>query len=256
MRLGAALPTVSADGSPIDGNGFADGARTLEDLGYESIWVFDAIGRGFMLPDPLMARTVAATVTDEVELGTGVLQLSLRNTVETAHRALTLHHLAEGRFLFGVGPGSTRTDFETLGGDFDDRFGRFERELPILRQLLSTGRSGAADLAPWPTTAGGPPLFLAGWRGRWVERAATESDGWIASGRYADDETLADGIDRFRAAGGRRAIVTTLGVGPELGPMIERLHHLAELGFDDAVVVDPTPAPERLRQLREAITRG
>src|SRR6185295_14798067 len=111
------------------------------------------------------------------------LQLPLRGTIDLAHRALTLHHIAEGRFLFGVGPGSTRADFDACGVPFEERFGRFEQELPRLRALLSTGRSihGDIDLTPWPDAIGGPPVFLAGWRGSWVERAAREADGWIAS---------------------------------------------------------------------------
>ena len=257
MRLGAALTGVPIGGGDPGPDTLADSARRLERLGFRSLWVFDAVGRGFMLPDPLMALTVAATVTGpETELGTGVLQLPIRNPAEVAHRALTLRLVAGPRVLLGVGPGSTEADFvafsspDGLSAGYDDRFARFERQLVELRAFLGAGRHQERDLHPWPAVAAGPDLYLAGWRGRWVERAATEAAGWIASGAYADDETLADAIARFRAAGGTRAVVTTLRVGDELDPTIERLHRLAEMGFDDAVIVDPTPTEERLARLR------
>lgn len=257
MRLGAALTAAPIGGGEPGPSTLADSARLLESLGYRSLWVFDAVGRGFMLPDPLMALTVAATVTgDGMELGTGVLQLPIRNPAEVAHRVLTLHLLAGPRLLLGVGPGSTATDFDTFRGPdgidatFEDRFARFDRQLDELRSFLTTGAHDGRDLSPWPAIAGGPDLYLAGWRGRWVERAAAESAGWIASATYADDDTLADAIDRFRRAGGRRAIVTNLRVEHDPVPTIERLGRLAEMGFDDAVIVDGEATEERLALIR------
>lgn len=253
MRLGAALPLSPLDGGPLGPDTFADSATAVEELGYASIWTFDAIGRGFMLPDPLMALTVAAGVTERVELGTGIMQLPIRNVVEVAHRVLTLELLAPGRVLFGVGPGSTARDFEVVGGDFASRFDDFERQWDALRRLVADGKDGDRNLHPWPTVLNGPNLMLAGWRGRWVDRAGAESAGWIASAMYADDEQLADGISRYRASGGERAVVTNIQVGEDVGPAIDRLGRLADVGFDDAVVFDLTPTRDRLAMIREAV---
>jgi alkanesulfonate monooxygenase SsuD/methylene tetrahydromethanopterin reductase-like flavin-dependent oxidoreductase (luciferase family) len=254
MRLGAALPITSEDGGAPAPRDFSAGAAMLEGLGYTSIWVFDAIGRGFMLPDPLMALAVAATVTERVELGTGVMQLPLRNTVELAHRALTLHHIAGGRFLFGVGPGSTETDFRAVGAEYAARFRRFSEEWPRLRRLLRTGAEGDVDLTPWPTVADGPRVLLAAWRGPMVTRAATEADGWIASAAYNDNGMLADALARFRDAGGERAIVTNVEVPHETGAAVERLLALQAIGFDDAVVFDRRPTEKRFRAILEGVS--
>jgi alkanesulfonate monooxygenase SsuD/methylene tetrahydromethanopterin reductase-like flavin-dependent oxidoreductase (luciferase family) len=254
VRLGAALPLATIGGGPLGSRSLATSAQFLEELGYSSLWVFDAIGRGFMLPDPLMALAVAATVTSGVELGSGVIQLPLRNTVDLAYRALTLHHIAGGRFLFGVGPGSTRSDFATLGADYDARFRVFSEQLPRLRSLLATGTDGEVALYPWEAAAGGPPLFVGAWRSGWVERAATTADGWIASAAHNDDATLEVAIQRFRNAGGTRAVVTNVQIGPDVTPTIERLHHLRSMGFDDGVVLDLTPTAGRYAALREAFT--
>ncbi|MGH1487945.1 MAG: LLM class flavin-dependent oxidoreductase [Acidimicrobiales bacterium] len=253
MRLGSALPLTALGGTPLGPGDLAETAALLERLGYRSIWVFDAVGRGFVLPDPFMALTVAATVTENVELGSGIIQLPIRNVAEVAHRAFTLQVIAGPRVLFGIGPGSTEADFLTFGADYKTRFARFEEQRAELTEWLATGSYGGRSLAPWPAAAGGPPILLAGWRGPWVERAARESAGWIASGMHADDATLADGIDRYRQAGGTRAIVTNVQVGENTAQAVERLGHLAELGFDDAVIMDLTPTEERLAEVRAEV---
>lgn len=251
MRLGVALPINAPSGGPAVGSDYAQGAELMERIGFSSLWVFDAIGRGFILPDPLMALTAAATVTTRVELGVGVLQVPLRNVVDTAYRVLTLHHLAQGRLLFGVGAGSTRADFDAFGVPYEERFDRFAAQLPVLRELLATGRHGDTDLTPWPSALGGPPVFLAGWRGPSVRRAATEADGWIASAANTDDDTLTDALKRFRDAGGRRAVITNIRVGADVAPAVDRLRRLRDIGFDDGVALVMRPTEERLTTVLE-----
>ena len=129
----------------------------------------------------------------------------------------------------------------------------FEQQWTQLRSWVVDGSFAGRHLQPWPSTLGGPTLMLAGWRGRWVERAAVESDGWIASGAKVSDDQLADAITRFREAGGARAIVTNVQVSADLGPAIERIHRLAAMGFDDVVVGDTIASAERLATIRQAI---
>ena len=112
MRLGIALPTDDADQPAADGRrvlraeSLAEGARRIEAAGFESAWVFDSIGRGFLLPDPLVALSVAATVTSRIELGTGVLADSLSGTPWTSRTgSLTTHLASGGRLRLGVGSG-------------------------------------------------------------------------------------------------------------------------------------------------------
>src|SRR5262245_2180210 len=111
MRLGIALPRGEEGGQPLGAATLAEGGRGSGAAGFASAWVFDSIGRGFLLPDPLVALSVAAAVTRTIELGTGVLQVPLRRAVELAHRVLTLNLVSGGRLLLGVGAGSTAADF-------------------------------------------------------------------------------------------------------------------------------------------------
>src|SRR5215470_10974537 len=129
MRLGLSLPRSGEDGQPLKPGTIADAARRIEAAGFDSAWVFDSIGRGFLLPDPLVALTVAAAVTERIELGTGVLQVPLRRPVELAHRALSLHLVSNGRLRLGVGSGSTAADFAAVGVDFASRFRQLDESL-------------------------------------------------------------------------------------------------------------------------------
>ena len=120
-RFGLSLPAGGRSAPAPSARSLADAAQRIEDAGFESIWAFDAIGRGWLMADPLTALSVAATVTRSVELGTGVLQVPLRNPVELAQRVLTAHLVSSGRLRLGVGAGSTAGDFEALGLDFASR---------------------------------------------------------------------------------------------------------------------------------------
>lgn len=272
MRLGVILPSTNPDGSAFTGATLITYARTIERVGFESLWCFDAIGRGSMLPDPLIAVSVAATATTRLVVGTCILQVPLRRPVELAHRILTAHLVCQGRLLLGVGAGSTRTDFDAIGLDYAQRMRLFEEALPVLRRLWNGEQVGAANLTPWPATRGGPPLLIGSWGGqRWIPRAAQEFDGWIASAAMTNFTTLAAGIQRYRAAGGTRAIVTNIAVDltapttvlPDDAPFhlrctpeaaAARLQRLADLGFDDVILYHRSPTERELIALRALVS--
>ncbi len=132
MRLGVVL------GSSED---LARTARGIEAAGFASAWVFDSVGRGRLLPDPLTALAVAAATTTRIELGTGVLQVPLRNPVTLARQVLTTQLVSGGRLRLGVGTGSTAADFAAVGVDFASRFRRLDESLAIMRKLWA-GASG------------------------------------------------------------------------------------------------------------------
>ena len=93
-----------------------------------------AIGRGRPTLDPLASLAALATATEKVELGIAVLQVSLRHPIELAHRAMSVQALSGNRLRLGVGSGSTRADFELLGGDYDQRFRTLRNSLEIMHR--------------------------------------------------------------------------------------------------------------------------
>lgn len=248
MELGAIIGVAD----PADRRGIAEQCRNLVGSGFTSLWTVHGIGRGHMLADPLLTLAVAATATDDVTLGTAVLQVPLYHPVDLAHRVISLHQLCGDRLVFGVGVGSTESDFAALDRDFGGRFATFDRSMSELRELLDGGRSGETDLARWPQLGGVPPLYLGTW-GHGVERAAREYDGWIASGMKRTVDEVEAAAARYRAAGGGPSVVSTIVLGPDtdLGELAERFARYEAAGFDRAVVLffPGGPAPGEVRAL-------
>jgi alkanesulfonate monooxygenase SsuD/methylene tetrahydromethanopterin reductase-like flavin-dependent oxidoreductase (luciferase family) len=247
MRLGATLAHLS-DAPPY---ATAQWAQRLVSAGFDSLWTPQVMGRGFLVPDPFVTLAVAATATQDVELGTATVQVPLHHPADLAHRVLSLLSVCGNRLSLGVSPGSTEIDFVTLGRNYPARFATFHRDVDRLRRLLTRGPDEHADLAAAGVGAG-PRLLLGSW-GANVERAAREYDGWLASGyRRTPDQVIA-AHERYRAAGGGRAIVCAVPVDhkDDLDRTGEVLGRYARAGFDDAVVlIGPGgPEPEQVRAL-------
>ena len=250
MRLGALLGIVAAGAGPRT---LADRARELAGEGFDSLWAAQAVGRDFMVTDPLIALTVAAIAAEDIEIGTAVVQVPLYHPVDLAHRVLSLQQLCGERLILGVGAGSTAADYRAFGRDFEARFRVLRKSVAAMRGIFDTGVLGDTDLAPWPEVRGGPPVFLGSWGGA-VERAARHYDGWIASAVNRDMSSMRESLARYRAAGGGRAIVSTILVSPntDLGELGELLGGFADAGFDDAVVL-PLPGAPPVGAIRKLV---
>lgn len=248
MRLGATLVHLS-DAPPF---AVAQWADRLVTAGFESLWTPHIIGRGSLVPDPFVTLAAAATATQDVELGTATVQLPLYHPAELAHRVLSLMSVCGDRLTLGVSPGSTETDYATVDRDFTTRFTTFHRNTERLRVLLAHGHDEHAYIAPAVELAGGPKLLLGSW-GANVERAAQDFDGWLASGYRSTADQIIAAHERYRAAGGRRAIVCAVPAnrGDDLDTTGTVLRRYAQAGFDDAVILfgPDGPAPEEVRDL-------
>ena len=273
------LPHQQPDGSAPTAADVLRRARLIERIGFDGIWMGDSIGRGPRpRPDPLLWLAAAAAATERLELGTAILQVPLRAPVELAQRLLSLQGLCGGRLAVGIGAGSTRADFEAVGADFEQRFRTLSAATTLMRSLFNGEQVGAANLQPWPNTVGGPPILIGSWHsGQWVRRAATEFDGWIASG-LTSFNAIAEGIRRYRDAGGRRAVLGTVSVdlsAPNatlrddepfhlkcgLEEAGARLQRIVELGYDDALLTalnhtEADIAEDQLIALRGLVSRS
>jgi alkanesulfonate monooxygenase SsuD/methylene tetrahydromethanopterin reductase-like flavin-dependent oxidoreductase (luciferase family) len=156
VRLGATLAHLS-DAPPFAVAAWAD---RLVTAGFESLWTPHIIGRGSLIPDPFVTLATAASVTQDVELGTATVQVPLYHPADLAHRVLSLMSVCGDRLTLGVSPGSTETDFATLDRDYTARFATFHRNTGRLRVLLAHGRDEHADLTSAAVV--GPPARLVG----------------------------------------------------------------------------------------------
>lgn len=266
MRLGITMPMWGPDGAPLSADYFSDTARRIEDLGFDSIWIPDTINRGYVTVDPLTAAATIATVTSNIEIGTAVLQVGRHHGVDLAQRLITLAMLSDGRFTLGAGAGSTEADFAATGADFGQRFSTLASNLATIRALASGDTIEGVDLHAWPDTR--LPIVVGAWAGsRWIQRAATEFDGWMGSAAKTSLTTLRSGLERYRALGGTRAVAANLRVDLTAeattldidGPLdlrctphhaAERLRLLADAGFDDAILTVFDHSDGQLERLR------
>ena len=255
MRIAINMPLKDASGVPLDAAGIMTRARMVEDAGLDGIWMGDGISPNMTRPDVLMWLLVACAATRKLEVGTSIFQVPLRNPVELAQRFLTLQALTRGRFTVGIGAGSTRSNHESVGTDFDQRFAKLKSDMDIIKRLCNGETVGTANLNPWPEVKGGPRFVVGAWySGIWLKRAARDYDGWMSSAGRTNLNTVADAIKRYRELGGKRAMVSTCAVDltaptTELKPdesfhlrcdpaeATRRLQILADLGYDDILLV-------------------
>jgi alkanesulfonate monooxygenase SsuD/methylene tetrahydromethanopterin reductase-like flavin-dependent oxidoreductase (luciferase family) len=275
MRLGINIPREHADGRPYNAADVMTRARAIEAAGFDGIWLGESMNRGTPSVDTLAVLSIAAAATSRVQIGSAVLQVPLRRPAELAQRLLTLHALSGGRFVAGLGAGSTQADFDACGIDYAERFKLFAAALPEIRRLCNGEQVGAANLRPWPSVAGGPPMLIGAWAsGIWVKRAACDYDGWIASGRHNNKfRTLAEGLKVYRDNGGKRVLIATVGIDLQAptkpladdepfnlrcGPAeaAARLQQLAELGVDDVLLVmRPQQSADELPAIRALLKK-
>lgn len=278
MRLGINLPYRKADGGAPTAQEVMTRARLIEEVGFDGIWMGDTVGRfDFAALDTLEWLVAAAAGTTRIELGTAVIQTPLRPAVDTAQRLMTLQALSGGRFVAGIGSGSTKKDFDAVGVDFERRFKLLREYASTIKRLLNGETVGETNIHPWSNVLGGPPLIIGG-GGPWIRRAAQEYDGWMTSGRTSSLNAMRQDLQRYRDAGGRgRTVVATVNVDlnapyEKLDPdgsfhlscppeeAQERLAKLAELGFDDVLTSKLNYANEdwpeaELRRLRSLLPR-
>jgi alkanesulfonate monooxygenase SsuD/methylene tetrahydromethanopterin reductase-like flavin-dependent oxidoreductase (luciferase family) len=273
MRLGISLPYEQPDGSAPRAAQLAARAQLIESIGFDVIAQGDHVGsRNRPTPDVLTWLSIAASATQRVELASGIIQVPLRHPTELANRLMSLHSVSGGRFVAGLGAGSTHLDYDGVGVDFEQRFKLMADALPVIKRLCQGEAVGPAYLHPWRNTPAGPPILIGAWAsGRWVRRAAQEYDGWMASGHTTFRE-IADGIKIFRDCGGKRAMLMTLSVdlhakrqklgddeqftlACEPAEAADWLHRLEELGYDDVCLqrfghTEATLTEADLRQIR------
>src|SRR5579863_7396427 len=222
---------------------FADFARAVEARGFDGLWVTDSFGRGRPTLDPVVLMSVIAALTRRIEIGTCVLQVPVRHPVELAHRIAALHAIAGDRLQLGLGSGSTKADFDIVGLDYEQRFKMLLPALDTMRRAWAGEEVPGGRLTPWPGTEGGPAVLLGAWRNkRWIVYAAERCAGWIASGLYSQPEELENGVQFYRDAGGKRAVLSNV--------IVELQGNIADMPLGGRATMQITSAAEALDRLK------
>lgn len=209
VRVGVGLNPFAGD-SVADG-GFWTAVDTMEQVGYDSIWLSDTAGLGGMAPLPALAAI--ATRTERLKLGTSVLVLPPRNPVLLAREMATIDVLSGGRLLPAGGLGiDLPSEIEAMGVPREERAARLAESITLIKALWSgepttvRGRFWSVtdlQLTPRPTRRR-LEFWLGGRAPAALRRVGELADGWLASAVSPDEYgDMVAAIRTAAAAAGR-----------------------------------------------------
>jgi probable F420-dependent oxidoreductase len=164
----------------------------MEQLGFDSLWVWDHILLGvepsFPIIESLTLLTAIAARTRTIKLGTGILVLPLRNPVVRAKQLSSMDQLSGGRLIMGMASGWYKREFDAVGVPYDKRGKIMDENLTILKRFwtedMVQGEYGchsipAGVMFPKPVQKPRPPILIGGYVDRVLQRAAVAGDGWL-----------------------------------------------------------------------------
>lgn len=224
MQVGAVFPQLEIGADP---DAVAEYARTIEELGYDHLVIFDHVlgadssrpggwtgvyDHRSMFHEPLVLFGYLAPLTTRLKLATAVIVLPQRQTALVAKQAAEVDVLSRGRLILGVGIGWNEIEYEALGMNFKSRGKRIEEQIAVLRALWTREvvdfkgrwhRIDRAGINPLPVQRPIPVWMGGGWdRQKRVvievalRRIAKLADGWFTHLPPNEDGRV--GMDAFR----------------------------------------------------------
>ncbi|MGW7069742.1 LLM class F420-dependent oxidoreductase [Streptomyces sp. NPDC054855] len=184
-------------------------ARAAEEIGYESLWVFERVLfpepatqglygiEGLPWPDtyrsvadPLVTLTLAAAATERARLGTSVLVAPLHIPFQLARSLATLDAASGGRVVAGFGTGWSHDEYAASG------VAPFEKRGKVLDELIDVCHavwgpdpvSYEGELTTIAPSVVGPkparpiPILLPANSPRSLRRLVDRADGWMPVG--------------------------------------------------------------------------
>lgn len=162
-----------------------------DQLGIDSIWTPDHVISENPELDPSVLMSVIAARTADIKMGPSVMTLPARNPVEVANTYASLDYLTggRGRVILGVGLGADPRLCEAINVPADQRAGRLQEAIEILR-LLWTEDNVSYDGTHYqldsvtvnPKPNNGPlDIWIGGNSDAALKRIAQYGDGWFPS---------------------------------------------------------------------------
>jgi len=190
--FGIAMRNFTAFPELPDATALVEYGVRMEELGFDSLWVWDHILLGvephFPIIDALSLLTAVAARTKRIKLGTGILVLPIRNPVLLAKQLSSIDLISKGRLLLGMASGWYKREFDSVGVAFEKRGKIMDESLEIMSRLWSEDlvagdyppyHMKAAVMFPKPYQRPRPPILIGGYVDRVLKRAATAGDGWL-----------------------------------------------------------------------------
>lgn len=141
------------------------------------------------MSDPFISCGVAAAVTKDLIVGTGVSLVPQHEPLAMAKRVATLDRLTNGRFEYGIGAGWNEDEMENHGVKYADRWKVTLEHIAAMKALWTEEEASFhgeyVDFEkvwsyPKPATNPHPPIVLGSFASKFgINRAAKYADGWI-----------------------------------------------------------------------------
>src|SRR5581483_4373836 len=189
LRLGLSLG-YWAGGPPPNGT---EVVQEADRLGFDSVWTAEAYGSDALLP-----LAWWGSQTNQIKLGTAIVQISARTPAATAMAAMTLDHLSGGRLILGLGVSGPQVVEGWYGQSFAKPLARTREYIGILRDIWKREGPVTNDGPHYPlplpdgTGLGKPlkssihplrediPIYLAAEGPKNIALCAELCDGWLA----------------------------------------------------------------------------
>jgi F420-dependent oxidoreductase-like protein len=183
-------------------------------LGFDSIWAAEAYGSDVLTPLAWWGSR-----TEQIRIGTAIMQMSARQPAAAAMAAMTMDHLSGGRFILGLGVSGPQVVEGWYGQPFAKPLARTREYVKIVREILArqgpVTNEGPHYPLPLPNGTGlakplkssihpvrqDLPIFLGAEGPKNVALAAEICDGWLAmlyspSRQDVYRDALAEGFSR------------------------------------------------------------
>lgn len=165
------LPGSGRDPVPV--------AREAERLGYDGVWLGELWGAS-----SVVKLTEIAVATEEIGLGTAILNVFSRSPAVLAMTAATLDEVSDGRFTLGVGTSTEKAVEDLHATQFERPVRRAHETIELAKRYLSdTGRIAydgeLFEASDFPSLDADVPVYHAA-LGRANRRVVARlADGWL-----------------------------------------------------------------------------
>ena len=221
MKLGIALPQLGKWATPEN---IITVSKKAEELGYNSAWIQERLlyplnpkraypatpdgslpeGYKYVL-DPIISLTYAAAFTNNIRLGTGIINVLYHTPAVLAKQLATLDVISGGRLDFGVGVGWSEDEYDATNVEFNNRGDKVDEFLDCLVNLWTEVESefnGAyykvprSIVNPKPIQKPYPVITIGGFSPQTFVRAVTRASGY--NGFTMPYEQMAGVIDTLK----------------------------------------------------------
>ena len=201
-------------------------AKESEKEAFDSVWVFERLlwplrpktpysgTPDGSLPiqyqnvlDPLETLSYLAGNTNQISLGTCLIDMLFHNPVVLARQFATLDVLSNGRAIAGLGIGWSKDEYEVSGVHFEYRGQRANEFLQILKRIWTDEvvefkgqfySIPVSKIGPKPVQKPYPPILLGGFSPKTFLRIVNYADGWLPVAGFGPLEQLEQTINSLR----------------------------------------------------------